>query len=95
MLMPSSREYGELIFKVGKGAKDGMTMIGLVKNSANPEELCDAFESLDLALQHELTEEEKKAMGYNVVMLEHTLCKIKRLKSRGFSFPFLLSEISK
>ena len=95
VLMPSSREYGELIFKVGKGAKDGMTMIGLVKNSANPEELCDAFESLDLALQHELTEEEKKAMGYNVVMLEHTLCKIKRLKSRGFSFPFLLSEISK
>jgi hypothetical protein len=92
---PSSREYSELIFKVGKGAKEGMMMIGLVKDNPNLEELCEAFESLDLALQHELTEEEKKAMGYNVVMLEHTLCKIKRLKSRGISYQFLQSEISK
>jgi hypothetical protein len=27
----------------------------------------------------ELTKEEKEAMGYNVVMLEHALCKINRI----------------
>ena len=31
------------------------------------------------ALQTELTKEEKDVMGYNIVMLEHTLCKIKRI----------------
>jgi hypothetical protein len=92
VLMPSSMEFGELIFKVGKGAKDGMTLIGLVKSSANREELCKAFESLDLALQRELTEEEKEVMGYNIIMLEHTLCKIKRL-TKGFSIGLLRSEI--
>jgi hypothetical protein len=94
VLTPSSREFSELINKVGKGAKDGMVTVGLVKDSSNSEELCEAFESLDLALQHKLTEEEKEGMGYNVVMLEHTLCKIKRLTSRGISLQLLLSEIS-
>ena len=77
--MPTSRELGKLVFKVGKGAKDGMTKIGLVRNGADGKDLCDAFQSLDLVLQQELTDDEKNAMGYNVIMLEHTLCKIKRL----------------
>ena len=79
--MPSAMEFGELIHKVGKGAKDGMVMFNLVKKNADKEEICKAFSSLDLALQCELTEVEKEAMGYNIVMLEHTLCKIKRLTS--------------
>ena len=92
--MPSPREFGELIYKVGKGAKDGMAKIGLVKKGADREEICKAFVSLDLALQRELTEEEKEAMGYNIIMLEHTLCKVKRLTSRGVSMHSLLSEIN-
>jgi len=92
--LPSPREFGELIFKVGKGAKDGMAKFGLVKNGADGEEICEAFVSLDLALQRELTEDEKEAMGYNIIMLEHTLCKIKRLTSRGVSIPLILSEIN-
>ena len=93
VLTPSSRELGDLIFKVGKGAKDGMTLVGLVKNSAKGEELCEALESLDLALLKALSEEEKEAMGYNIIMLEHTLCKIKRLM-KGISLPLLRSEIN-
>lgn len=92
ILMPSARDFGDLIFKVGKGAKDGMIAMGLVKDGASREELCQSFESLDLALQQELTEEEKKTMGYNVVMLEHTLCKIKRL-TKGTTLRLILSEI--
>ena len=30
VIMPTSRELGKLVFKVGKGLKDGMTKIGLV-----------------------------------------------------------------
>ena len=94
ILMPSSREFGELIFRVGRGGKEGMILIGLVKKEAQKEELCEAFQSLDLALQRELTQDEKDAMGYNVVMLEHSLCKIKRLTGRGISLHLLKSEIS-
>lgn len=92
VLMPSSREFGELIFKVGKGAKDGMTAIGLVQSDVNREEFCEAFKSLDLALQSKLTEDEREIMRYSVITLEHTLCKIKRLM-RGFSLELLVSEI--
>ena len=90
--MPSSMEFRELISKVGKGGKEGMTLIGLVKSSCKGEDICKAFQALDLALQHELTEDEKEVMGYNVIMLEHTLCKIKRL-TKGFSLELLRSEI--
>ena len=93
VLMPSPREFGELIFRVGKGAKDGMNLIGLVKDNANREELCEAFESLHLALQSELTEDEKETMGYNIIMLEHTLCKIKRLM-KGKDVQSIRSEIN-
>ena len=41
--------------------------------------LCEAFASLDNALQTELTKEEKDAMGYNIIMLELALYKIKRI----------------
>jgi len=92
--LPSPREFGKLIFKVGKGAKDGMAMFSLVKNNTNKEEICKAFISLDLMLQHKLMEEEKEAMGYNIIMLEHTLCKIKRLMSRGVSMHLILLDIN-
>ena len=92
VLMPSPKELGEIIYKIKKGAMDGMEKIGLVKNNANVEEVCEAFTSLDLALQQELTDDEKETMGYNIIMLEHTLCKIKRLM-KGISLELLQSEI--
>lgn len=95
--MPSAKELGKLIFKVRKGAKEGMTAIGLIGEEVNEEELGNAFESLDLALKQELTKDEKETMGYNIFMLEHTLCKIKRLlrcrESRN-SLPLFQSEIN-
>ena len=92
--MPSPKDFGELIFKVGKGAKAGLMATGLIDENATNEELYKAFITLDLALQQELSENEKNAMGYNVVMLEHTLCKIQRLM-KGISLQFFQSEINK
>ena len=34
--------------------------------------------------QFELREEEKEAMGYNIIMPEHTPCKIKRTGADSF-----------
>ena len=77
--MPSTHEWAKSINKMGKGSRDGMMMCGLVKEDCSDEEFCVAFSSLDEALQTELREDEKKAMDYNIIMLEHALCKIKRI----------------
>ena len=79
--MPSASEWAESLDKLGMGSKDGMVACSLVGEGCKKQELCAAFESLDQALQSELQEEEnlKEAMGYNMIMLEHALCKIKRI----------------
>ena len=74
---PTAKEWAELIAKAKKGARAGMEMCGLIVKESGKEEVCEAFALLDRALQHELRDEEKAAMGYNIIMLEHTLCKIK------------------
>jgi hypothetical protein len=91
--MPTAHEWGGLIFSLDMGAKDGMEMLGLIKKKAGREEVMEAFVSLNLALQQELKEAEKVEMCYNVVMLEHALCKIKRLTTRGITLSNILREI--
>ena len=63
--MPSLREFGKLIFRVEKGGKDGINLIGLVKDNAYRGKLCEALESLDLAHQNKLIGDEKETIGYN------------------------------
>jgi hypothetical protein len=82
--MPSANEWAKSVDKMGKGSKDGMVTSGLVSKGCSKEDFCAAFESLDRALQFELREEEKEAMGYNIIMLEHALCKIKRIGAALF-----------
>jgi hypothetical protein len=93
MPTPSSYELGQLIYKVGKGAKDGMQMLGLVREGVDRIDFCNVFASLDAYIESGLGAEDKKAMGYNAVMLEHTLCKIKRLTTNGFSLEAIFAEI--
>jgi hypothetical protein len=91
--MPTAGEFGGLIHSLKMGARSAMEKLGLTGKGARKEEVTGAFESLDLSLQQELTEEEKEAMNYNVIMLEHTLCKIKRLTTRGIEMNNILQEI--
>ena len=91
--MPTAQEYGGLIFTLDMGAKDAMENLGLISKKASKVQVVEAFTSLDLVLQQELKEEEKVAMYYNVIMLEHTLCKIKRLTTRGITLDNILEEI--
>ena len=75
------------------GAYDSMETLGLISKQASKVKVIKAFQSLDLALRQELKEEEKEVMKYNVIMLEHALCKIKRLISRGIIMNNILQEI--
>jgi hypothetical protein len=77
--MPPAKEWADCVAKTAMGSKAGMENCGMVKKKSSRVDFCLAFASLDEALQIELTEEEKETMGYNVVMLEHTLCKINRI----------------
>ena len=93
MPMPSSYEMAQLICKVGKGAQDGMQLLGLVRTGADRNDFINAFVSLDAYIEGMLGEEEKRAMGYNVVMLEHALCKMKRLTTHGVPLEDIRTEI--
>ena len=92
--MPSTREWVESIAKMGKGSKAGIETCGFVGKSCSQDEFCTEFTLLDRALQTELREEEKEAMGYNIIMLEHALCKINRIISASITEEILYSEIS-
>jgi hypothetical protein len=92
--MPSAKEWADSIVKMGKGSKAGMEMCGLIQKKSSKEEFCSAFASLDQALQMELSMEEKKAMGYNIIILEHALCKINRI-SLHIKEEVLYSEVFK
>jgi hypothetical protein len=91
--MPTAPEWGGLIYTLDMGAKSAMEMLGLISKKASRVEVTEAFMSLDLSLQQELEEEERLAMNYNVIMLEHALCKIKRLTMRGIKMNRILQEI--
>jgi len=87
--MPAAEEWGGLIHTLKMGSKETMERLGLIRKGASKLEVSKVFVSLDLALRQELKEEEKEAMNYNVIMLEHTLCKIKRLSAKGPIFEIL------
>jgi len=93
LAIPTAHEWGGLIYALGMGVNNAMEMLGLIGKTLSKREVSKAFASLDLALRQELTDEEKAAMNYNVIMLEHALCKIKRLTARGIVMKKILQEI--
>jgi hypothetical protein len=73
--MSSPDEWGLLVVAVNKGAKKGLEDLGLINtNSPNPT-IVQEFKALNDFLLEKLTQEQKEIMHYNVVMLEHGLCK--------------------
>ena len=91
--IPSVEEWAGIVYRLGKGAKDGMEVFGLTQKTSSQQEVQEAFVSLHQVLQSQLGMEEKAMMGYDIIMLEHTLCKIKRLVGRAVSKDVILSEI--
>lgn len=81
--MPLIEEWAGLIYDVKKGATLGLQCLGLLGETFSKEEVIDAFKSLDTFLFETLSDEDQELMGYNIIMLEHSLCKFTRILPRS------------
>lgn len=77
--MPSIDEWAGLIYNVRKGATCGLRSLALLDENFTKDEVIQAFKTLDTFLQENLTNEDCGLMGYNIIMLEHALCKFTRI----------------
>lgn len=81
---PTVEEMGALIAKVSKGAIAGMVYLNLLpgraKNYHYPaRQTALAFKELYDRLKEELSDDERDRMGMDAIVLEHSLCKLKRM----------------
>lgn len=84
--MPSTAEMAELVFILKKGAMTGLARLGMIaEEKPAKKDVIAAFTRLSEYLTKELTNQEQAHMIYNILMLEHALCKYTRLvpDSRG------------
>lgn len=78
--MPTTQSMADLVVTVNKGAKTGLARLGMIaKERPTDNDIMTAFIRLSDYLDVDLSEEEKIGMHYNVLMLEHGLCKYSRL----------------
>jgi hypothetical protein len=78
--MPTKEEMGFLVARMRKGATTGLANLRLIPDKHSSEvDIRNAFVGLYDYLDVELTTEEKEAIGFDVLMLEHSLCKYTRL----------------
>ena len=73
--MPSPEEWGMLVVAVNKVAKKGLWDLKLINTNTPDHTIVQEFKALDDFLLANLTQEQKEVMHYNVIMLEHGLCK--------------------
>jgi hypothetical protein len=80
--MPTITEMADICYKINKGAKAGLTCMQLLKVDETSEECQTAFKNIYKHVDEGFTDEEKEIMGFNVIMMEHALCKY----SQAFSW---------
>lgn len=81
--MPSVRMWAGLIFRVGKGAAKGLIRLNLVPKAYTEDQIYQAFNGLNNFLMEKLSDIDRATMGYNIIMLEHALCKFTRIYKEG------------
>ena len=77
--MVDAHVMGKLVAKVGKGAKDALKCLGLTNQHSDENDIANAFVELHQHAMEALNQEKQTKMVYNVITLEHGLCKYKRL----------------
>jgi hypothetical protein len=77
--MPSAKCWGEFVGMVGMGALKGLQNLGLLKSKASSTDVQIAFTGLHDYIIDTISQDDLELMGYNVVMLEHGLCKLNRV----------------
>ena len=85
--MPSIESLGEMVASVNLGAVNGLQTLGLVHADLSGQALKGTvktqFVELFREISERLSEEEKDRMGFDGVVLEHTLCKVGRFLGEG------------
>jgi hypothetical protein len=80
---PSIQEWTRIIHKVDKGGAEGLIRLNLLSQTHNEQEVFQAFNQLNSFLMDNLSEADQAMMGYNIIMLEHALCKFTRVTKRN------------
>ncbi|KAH9917797.1 uncharacterized protein B0H18DRAFT_883403, partial [Fomitopsis serialis] len=76
--MPTVDEMAGLVSGLKAGAWSGLERLELISGSASPEDVVQAFKLAYNYLDSALSEEVKRDIKFDVIMVEHTLCKVKR-----------------
>ncbi|EIM79194.1 uncharacterized protein STEHIDRAFT_163955 [Stereum hirsutum FP-91666 SS1] len=78
---PSSQELGDIVADVAKGARDGMVRLKLIRARASKKNVSLAFQSLCMYLSSQYNVPHLSGC-LNGFIVEHGLCKYKRLAKR-------------
>lgn len=86
--IPTIEEMGTIIRKINRGAVAGLEILGLISprgrttrgtyQKADEKECISGFRKLYEYLDGVLSPEEKDIVGFDTIMVEHTLCKLSR-----------------
>ncbi|TFK58240.1 hypothetical protein BDN72DRAFT_906932 [Pluteus cervinus] len=82
---PSVNQWSHLIFRVSKGGIRGLRKLSLIPYTGTVEGLeesqvvQDAFDGLHSAIANKWDVVKQEKVGYNLIMLEHALCKYSRM----------------
>ncbi|KAF8573778.1 hypothetical protein K439DRAFT_1374372, partial [Ramaria rubella] len=77
---PTAFELGELIYDIGRGSYSEMVIQGLVDGENDCTDCGSIYNTLHEKVEASLMEEELMNMKFDIFMLEHALCKKKRLR---------------
>ena len=80
---PTPMEVGHAIAKLGLGSLAGLIALKQIPVKGwSPTQIAEAFVDVFKMLDDNLDKEEKNIMGFDVLMVEHLLCKYQRLMKR-------------
>ena len=76
--MSTAAEMGTLVHHLKMGANSGLQILMLIPQNATQEQVQEAFVKAYDHLNAAIPPDVKEAMKFDVIMLEHALCKLKQ-----------------
>ncbi|TFK72345.1 hypothetical protein BDN72DRAFT_855525 [Pluteus cervinus] len=80
--LPEPMEMGQILFEINAGGIDGLRRLGFPCRTV--EETGDAFAFVMSKLQETMSPEREDRMDFGIFMVEHTLCKLKRMGQKSY-----------
>lgn len=77
--MVDAHDMGKLVANIEKGAKGALKYLGFMNQCSDENTIADSFVELDQHAKEAFNQEKQTTMVYNIIILEHGLCKYKYL----------------